>query len=173
LGVPQGLCARPQVTGDLSIVPHEPFFDNAVFKAQTIRNRGKTNTAPSCRPKFPVTLMGGMARDAMGRMIAVYLIARPNNGLAYQSSVGKTVQGLERPRDHAFDASNITTHQMNGTILTIMGGDEANILFFPNPVRAPNDIVDDINIYVVKALHGLPAGTLWRKELSDISTIEA
>jgi hypothetical protein len=54
-----------------------------------------------------------------------------------------------------------------------MGGDEANILFFPNPVRAPNDIVDDINIYIVKALHGLPTRALLCKELSNISTIEA
>jgi hypothetical protein len=117
--------------------------------------------------------MSRVAGDAVGGMKAVSLITGPYYGFAHQSSVRKTVQGLERSRDHAFNASDIATHQMNGTILTIMGGDEANVFLFPNPVGTSDDIVNYININVIKAVEWLPASPLWCQQLSNISTIEA
>ena len=138
------------------IVDH-PLLVDLISERAAVRHAPQRHLLPRRRTVAAPPRVVPSDHGAMGRLEARLIVARPDDLVGVQAHVGERVDRMHRIRDDLVPAVLQPVIVVYVGVVLVGVIDIADVLLLPDAVRDAQDVVDDIDVRVLKPGHRLDA----------------
>ena len=159
LGEDPGISVRveAQLAQDRHLVGHEVLAVDPVAQHEAVRDRARGEGAPRGRAQMAGLRVPPASRHEVRGVEALAVVPAPDDVGGLAPTLRKGDEPLDRVADHLVAAVDGAERRVEDAVVRVVGVDQPDVALVPDPVRAADDVVDDVRVAVVEALQRLAA----------------
>ena len=94
------------------------------------------------------------ARDQVRRVVTLDFVSRPDDVIGVKSAIGKRLHGRYSIGFDSSRTDNVAGERVDDAIFGVVLAAQFGPSFVPDSVGNPDDVIGDIDEFVVESLHG-------------------
>ena len=167
----EGMGVETQLTDDRHLIGDDPFAIDLVLEDHAVGHGTRDEGPPRRRAIVPVLAVTARAGHQVRGIEAVDVIALPDHLGRHAPALGQRDQALDRVAHHVFAVIHGAHGAIEDAVMGVMGVDQPHVALVPDLVGAADDVIHDVGVALVKALHRLGAGTVLGHQVGEVDAL--